>query len=188
MDDTPPIPPLLICTDGNPLAHNPRWLEDISILASAAADGEIPPFTPLGHHRGDVPCTTDLPAWARPEVHCDPSGGPQSRTLLPIASAWRHLFGLDSAVPLWVGHTPGPTFAVSRMRVLRRRPRRRPGARALDGPELASAFYERAAATPGLELSADPAAGHAIERLWRHVFLPEDEEPEETEVSSIAVR
>ena len=85
-DAAPPIPPLVIFSPANPFALNPRWMEDVRLLvvvASAAFDAgdeaSIPPYTPLGHGRGDVPCSVDLPAWARPEIHCDPSGAPQVR-------------------------------------------------------------------------------------------------------------
>ena len=46
------------------------------------------------------------------------------------------------------------------------------------GTEAASAFYARAANACGLAGSREPVAALAFERLWRHVFVAEDE-PEE---------
>ena len=90
---------------------------------------------------------------------------PQSDELLPLAAAWRHLFGDGVSVPLWIGYTPGATFAVSRGRALRRRPR---------SGEYASTFYQRAMSTCGLDRHPDPVGGRALERLWRHIFIDGD--------------
>ena len=65
-----------------------------------AAATLLPPYTPLGLRRGGeeerlaglAPCT-DVPSWSRPEIHCDPSGGPQHRELLPVGQVWRKVFG-----------------------------------------------------------------------------------------------
>ena len=185
----PPIPPLLICTPADPLQHNPRFLEDVALLAHLAASvsgdasgggasgggGEraaLPAFTPLGLSRGPSPSSTDLPSWSRPEIHCDPSGAPQSHTMLPIGAVWRDLFGPDRPLPLWVGYVPGGLFAVSREAVLRSRP---PAAEAVRHGERASAFYTRALATGGLDRRVNPAAADAVDRLWRHIFVPSSE-------------
>ena len=59
----------------------------------------LPPFTPLGLARSGAdgpssttPLATHMPSWARPEVHCDASGGPHESILLPIGALWRTLF------------------------------------------------------------------------------------------------
>jgi hypothetical protein len=184
----PPFPQLLVCCPGDPFVHNARFLDDLDILAklsaaaakdanhadqtttdanSAGASVTLPLYTPLGLHRGsDHPVSTDLPSWARPEVHCDLSGAPQHRQLLPIGAVWRELFGTSRPLPLWVGHTPGAIFAVSRDAALRSRPPHEP-------TPSASAFYERALSCCGLDDTADAVAARALERLWRHVFMPD---------------
>ena len=94
-----------------------------------AAATLLPPYTPLGLRRGGeeerlaglAPCT-DVPSWSRPEIHCDPSGGPQHRELLPVGQVWRKVFGTARPLPLWIGYTPGSLFAVSMTAVLATRP------------------------------------------------------------------
>ena len=166
----PPFPPLLICTPGDPFQHNIRFLEDVEILARLAASSEdesLPPFTPLALGRGaDIPCTSDLPSWERPEVFCDPSGQPQEAMLLPIGAVWRHLFGESGAtMPLWIGYVPGNLFAVTREAALR--------PHGLVGRGAASACYASAMSACGLNQRYDPVAGLAMERLWRHIFVGE---------------
>jgi hypothetical protein len=133
--------------------------------AQAAAARRLPPYTPLGLARGDEPCSTDLPSWSRPEIHCDPSGGPHERTLLPLTPLWQALFG-HRPMPLWLGYTPGSLFAVSRTAVLAPRPAGEP-------TRAASKLYQRAACACGLDQRRDPVAELALERLWRHLFVPE---------------
>ena len=107
----PPLPPVLICTPANPFEFNERFVDDIALLARAAAAGRVlPAFTPLGKWR----CGERL-------VACDLSGGPHETTLLPIGHAWRTLFGEGRPLPLWLQYTPGALFAVSREAVLRDR-------------------------------------------------------------------
>ena len=123
---TPPpdLPPLLIFTPADPFVHNPRFLQDVRLLLARAASGApLPPFTPLGLWRGEVPSSQDRPSWQRPEVHCDASGWPQHREMLPLGAAWRHLFGEEQPMPLWLGYTPGSLFAVPSERIFQPRPR-----------------------------------------------------------------
>ena len=223
----PPLPPLLVCTPANPFVHNPRFLEDVAILArlathatsatsatsattAAGADANapanardddsdatwlrkaqqkvsarkkaaanatnaraaesLPAYIPLGASRGGgEPTSTDIPSWARPEIFCDPSGGPHESEMLPIGLCWRSLFGSARPMPLWLGHTPGSIFAVSRTVVLAPRPPAG-GGRA----EPASVFFTRAATVGGLERRRAPVAAMALERLWRYIFITDD--------------
>lgn len=137
---------------------------DAFAKAQAAAARRLPPYTPLGIARGDLPCSTDLPSWSRPEIHCDPSGGPHEKTLLPITPMWHALFG-RRPMPLWIGYTPGSLFAVSRTAVLAQRPAGEP-------TKAASQLYRRAAGACGLDQRRAPVAELALERLWRHLFVP----------------
>ena len=168
----PPFPPLLICTPANPFEHNPRWQDDVELLVSlaATATGEagtaaLPPYTPLSLHRGPLPCTSDHPSWARPDVSCDPSGAPHSPRLLPISAVWRRLFGPARPVPLWIGYTPGSIFAVSRAAVLAPRP-------AAEPTRAPSELYLRAARSGWPGARAEPISELILERLWRHLFVP----------------
>ena len=100
----PPIPPLLVFTDGAPLQSAPRFFDDLALLVRAAAGGRpLPRFIPLGTGR----CGERL-------LHCDPSGAPHSRTLLPIGAAWRGLYGVERPLPLWLPYTQGAVFGISR--------------------------------------------------------------------------
>ena len=167
-------PPLVVFAPADPFTQNPRFLDDVALLGAVARVEplELPPYTPLGLSRGEVPASTDLPSWARPEIHCDPSGAPQQRALLPIGATWRTLFGEARPLPLWIGYVPGHAFAVSRTAAFRAAFRaaheaEQPGRE----PEKASAFYARALRECGLGEGRAPAAGVVFERLWRHVFV-----------------
>lgn len=138
---------------------------DPHAYAQVAAARALPPFIPLGLSRGDAPTDTTRPSWSRPEVFCDPSGGPQEATLLPVGALWRRLFGPANPVPLWIGYTPGSVFAVSRTACLAKRPRSEPS-------RAPSKLYERAAHAFGLNQRREPVAELALERLWRHIFIP----------------
>ena len=143
---------------------------DPAALAAAAAASQLPLFTPLGLSRGgEAPPSTDLPSWSRPEVFCDLSGGPQHATLLPLTSLWRTTFGKTGRQPpLWVGYSPSSMFAVSRTAVLAQRPRSEP-------TRAPSKLYERVAdACAPVGRRSEPVAELALERLWRHIFVPED--------------
>ena len=131
---------------------------DPHAYAQVAAARALPPFIPLGLSRGDAPTDTTRPSWSRPEVFCDPSGGPQEATLLPVGALWRRLFGPANPVPLWIGYTPGSVFAVSRTACLAKRPRSEPS-------RAPSKLYERAAHAFGLNQRREPVAELALERL-----------------------
>ena len=177
----PPFPPLLVCTPANPFEHNPRFLDDLAILSrlSAAASAAaatatpmaLPPYTPLGVSRGLLPSSTDTPSWSRPEIFCDASGAPQRRELLPLGVAWRELFGESRVLPLWLGHTNGSMFAVSREAALAFRPKREP-------TMWASVCYANAAclASGGYDPHYSGGIGAlCMERLWRYLFVPDDD-------------
>ena len=107
----PPVPPVLVCTHAEPLRDNPTFLDDLALLVRAAAAGRtLPAFVPLGKGRTGERL-----------LHCDASGTPDEAHLLPIGSVWRGVFGSSSQAPLWLTHTPGGLFAVSRDAVTRRR-------------------------------------------------------------------
>ena len=167
---------MLVCSPADPFGHSPRFLEDVRLVAGAAAIGKaLPSFVPLGM----------APRTGERLLHCDPSGAPQSHALLPIGPMWRAIFEANPdelplppqpakptykqlELPLWLEYTPGAIFAVSRDAVLRTR-------RALFN-ETAVAFYERVLKTSGMggesATPIDPAArSHAFERLWRYVFV-----------------
>ena len=105
----PPLPPVIIFTDADPFAHNPSFLQDAQLLLRAAAAGRATPrFVPLGKWK----CGERL-------VHCDPSGAPHSRSLLPIAEVWRDAFGPHRPLPLFLAHVPGAgAFALSKAAAL----------------------------------------------------------------------
>ncbi len=150
---TPPLPQCVVCTQADPFDHNPAFVEEIGRLARDIASGcAVPRFAPIG-------------LWSGGErlVECDPSGAPHSSTLLPIGAAWRALFGERRALPLWLRFTPGAMFAVSRHALLR--------PQCLQAGETTSEVYGRLRRDIGLESSADPVAGHVMERLWRYVFV-----------------
>ena len=167
----PPIPPMLIFASADPFAHNPRFFDDLELLVRCTAAGRpVPRFLPLGKWR----CGERL-------VHCDPSGAPHSDTLLPIAQCWRATFGSERPVPLWLAHTPGGCFAISREAALSPRGLigRQPDG--LAGEKSPSAFYKRvmtecAVACQAGDGTADPIAGHAFERLWRAIFAGDENE------------
>ena len=174
--DSRPLPPLVICCAGDPLQHNPRFLDEIEMLCTASSLGRaLPRFTPLATGRG-----------GERMVHCDLSGGPGSVPLLPIGRMWRECIGEEAPMPLWVGYTPAPCFAISREALMAPR-----GAR---GEEQPSAFYARALAVcaapaprPGPRAERGGVSGgaargpeplgwlasHAVCRLWKHIFVPE---------------
>ena len=151
----PPLPPLLICAPADPFASSPRFLEDVKLLSQAVTVGKpTPDFIPLGQTR----------TGERLE-YCEPSGGPQSASMLPIAQMWRAVFGTMSTVPLWLGYTPGAVFAVSREAILRTR-----------GDDSAVNFYRRLLITTrlGEDSCVDPITrGQAFSRLWRFIFVAE---------------
>lgn len=142
------VPPVLVCTQADPFPHNERFLEELQLLAAAAAgasadEGQLPPFVPLGRWSGGERL-----------IVCDTSGAPHQPKLLPLHRTWRALFGAETPMPLWLRFTPGALFAVSRD-ACRSRP---------------AEFYARASEACGLGASADPICGHAFERLWWYVF------------------
>ena len=168
----PPIPPGLVFVHANPFASNPRFFDDLELLVRAATSGRpLPRFLPLGKWR----CGERL-------VHSDPSGAPHSATLLPIAAAWRAVFGCERPLPLWLAHTPGGCFAISRDAALhpccqsRKTAAKEPAAttKQQGTDESAVSFYKRVISECGVECQVggvpDPIAGHAFERLWRAVF------------------
>jgi hypothetical protein len=171
----PPVPPVVLFATANPFEHNERFLDDLQLLLRAAVGGRpTPSFTPLGKWR----CGERL-------IHCDPSGAPHDRRMLPIGAAWRAAFGLQRPMPLWLATTPGSQFAVSRDALLRPWPHARshpagPVDRdtALARAHAAAAFYRRALDESGVARreggAPDPIAGHAFERLWRYVFVHDD--------------
>ena len=146
-----PLPRLLICAQGDPFDHNPRFLEEVASLSEGVARGHTPHFMPLGVWKGGERI-----------IYCDGSGAPHQSRLLPIASIWRHLFGNSPArsLPPWLAFTPGACFAVARD-VLFRCPIARFDAALSDACRLCT--------------SIDPIAGHAFERLWMYFFLSEEE-------------
>ena len=161
----PPLPPLVVCAPANPFESNPRFLEELGLLVRAAASGRpLPKFVPLGKSKTNETL-----------VHSDPSGAPHANgAMLPVGMVWRGAFGDRRVLPLWLGHTPGALFAVSRDAVME--PWR------AQSTEAASAFYRRALVdcallpTGGVGAASDPVSGHAFERLWRYVFVDETEE------------
>ena len=125
----PPLPPALVCTHAEPLRDNPTFFEDLALLVRAAAAGRtLPAFVPLGKGRTGERL-----------LHCDASGTPADAHLLPIGSVWRGVFGSSSQAPLWLTHTPGGLFAVSRDAVIRRR-----------GEASAREFYEHVIKSSGV--------------------------------------
>lgn len=145
------LPLLLVCVQADPFEHNSRFLDELDVLAGAAARGVAAYFTPLG-------------LWSGGEriIYCDASGAPHQPKLLPIARTWRALFGEARPLPLWLGFTPGALFALSCEALLRT-----PTAvlEAALGPE------------GGLSSHADPIAGHVFERLWRYLFVDHEGPP-----------
>ena len=152
----PPLPPLLVCVPCSALEqHAPRLRQHIELLTRAVSAGKaLPAYVPLGASRTGERL-----------VQCDPSGAPQSATLLPIAAMWRALFG-SAPVPLWLGYTPGAVFACSRKAVLRPR-----------GEESAAAFYRRVLSASGLDHEGCPdpvTRGRALSRLWKYLLADEE--------------
>ena len=105
----PPLPPLVVCAPANPFESNPRFLEELGLLVRAAASGRpLPKFVPLGKSKTNETL-----------VHSDPSGAPHANgAMLPVGMVWRGAFGDRRVLPLWLGHTPGALFAVSRDAVM----------------------------------------------------------------------
>ena len=157
-----PPPPLLVCTQGNPFEHNASFLDDVATLAAAArlTPCRLPRFTPLG-------------VWSGGErlIYCDASGAPHQPKLLPIERTWRSLFGTERSLPLWFGFTPGALFAISRD--------------ALSRTPL-SVLETALGPAGGLCSRVDPITGHVFERLWRYVFVAQQEwaDPQQEERQS----
>jgi hypothetical protein len=115
----PPLPPLVLCAPADPASWSTRFLDDVALMAGAAAIGRpLPPFVPLGGapRSGErlVLCDASmhvlttaprLPTGER-LVLCDASGAPlrlsepsglpcprRRPALLPIGPLWRAAFG-----------------------------------------------------------------------------------------------
>ena len=87
----PPLPPILVCTHGNPTNDNPEFFDDLALLVRAAHAGrEMPPFVPLGKLRstGEKLLQCDASGCARTAA-----GAPYDLRLLPIGYVWRRLWG-----------------------------------------------------------------------------------------------
>lgn len=151
------LPPLIVFAQADPLAHNPRFLDDLATLTELAAHRRAPPWTPLGLWTGEERL-----------IYSDASGAPHQALCLPIERVWSALFPADQAsadggarpAPLWYGFSPGAMFAVTKETLLRCPPAR----------------VQAALSSPcGLCDCVDPIAGHVFERLWMYFFLNDDE-------------
>ena len=147
----PPLPPLVLCAPADPASWSTRFLDDVALVAGAAAVGRLlPPFVPLG----------GAPRSGERLVLCDASGAPlrlsessgmgcprRRSALLPIGPLWRAAFdgnahngaddlggaresggGSPPPLPLWLCYTPGacyggPPWMPASMHVLTTAPR-----------------------------------------------------------------
>ena len=138
-----------VAFQADPFEHNAHFVEELALLAAAAAHHPLPRWTPLG-------------LWSGGEriIYCDASGAPHQPKLLPIARTWRALFP-KRPLPLWLGFSPGACFAVSRDALLQRLPL----------SLVETALTDECA----LSGDVDPIAGHVFERLWMYFFMDDDE-------------
>ena len=93
----PPLPPLVLFAPADPASWSTRFLDDVALMAGAAAIGRpLPPFVPLGGAPRSGERLVLCDASGAPLRLSEPSGLPCPRrrpALLPIGPLWRAAFG-----------------------------------------------------------------------------------------------